>query len=85
MPAFRWPDIYHDVSLAKEVISKRPKKAEDWESIATWLNLAFSTGDKPVYLKGRGCRERMNRLLEKYKSEEVRALKRYALNIAMII
>ena len=72
MPAFRWPDIYHDISLAKEVIPKSPKKAEDWESIATCLNLAFSTEDKPVYLKGRGCRERMNRLVEKYKWKKLK-------------
>ena len=47
-------------------------KAVDWESIATCLNLAFSTEDKPVYLKGRGCRERMNRLVEKYKWKKLK-------------
>ena len=84
MPVFRWPNIYHDISLAKEVISKRPKKAEDWDSIATCFIMAFSKEDKPVYLKGRGCREHMNRVLEIYKSEKVKALKWYALNVAMI-
>lgn len=77
MPQFRWPDIWHDIALAKEVISKRPKKPWDWDTIAINLNAVFSKDDKPVQLKGRGCRERMNRLLEKYRSEDSRSLKRY--------
>ena len=43
----------------------------------------FSTPEKPVELTGRSCRERMDRVLEKYKSEESRCLKRY-LYILMI-
>lgn len=76
MPSFRWPAIQHDIALAKEVISKRPKGAGEWDIIASSLNEAFSTEDKSVCLKGRGCRDRINRLVEKYRSEEKRSLKR---------
>ena len=30
----------------------------------------------PVELKGRGCREKMDRILTKYKEEDMKALKR---------
>lgn len=76
MPSFRWPEIHHDIALAKEVISKRPRRASEWDIIATILNETFSTEKKAVCLKGRGCRDRMNRLVEKYRSEEKRSLKR---------
>ena len=41
------------------------------------LSNHFSTPEKPVELTGRSCRERMDRVLEKYKSKESRSLKRY--------
>ena len=76
MPQFRWPNISHNLSLAKEVVSVRPSKPSDWEEIAGKLSVAFSTEDRPVDLKGRGCRERTDRLMEKFKAEDNKALKR---------
>ena len=84
MPSFRWPEIQHDISLAKEYISKRPKRVADWDLIASTLNEVFSTDSRPVCLKGRGCRERINRLVEKYRSEEKRSLKRYGCIVTKI-
>ena len=63
MPAFRWSDTAHDIALAKEVIACRPLKPLDWDSIATRLNAVFATKEKPVELKGRGCRERLDKSL----------------------
>ena len=76
MPSFRWPYVSHDVALAKEVASARPTKHSDWEEVATTLSAAFSTPQKQVSLKGRGCRERMELLVRKYREEDSRALKR---------
>ena len=77
MPTFRWPDTNHDIALAKEVVSSRPTKPLDWDLIASNLNMAFSTEDTQVYLKGRGCKERMERLLNKFKIEDTTSLRRY--------
>ena len=41
MTAFRWPEIQHDISLAKEFIFKCPKRVTDWDLIASTLNEAF--------------------------------------------
>ena len=77
MPNFRWPLVYHDVSLAKEVYSTRPEKSSDWEVIAAKLSVVFSTrDDKIISLKGRGCRKRLDLLMKKYKEEDKKALKR---------
>jgi len=75
MPGFRW-ELNHDIALAAEVISKRPHKPVDWLDVAETLNTSFSTEAKPVQLKGRGCRERMDLLLKKYKEDDKKALKR---------
>ena len=72
---FRWPELLNDVSLVREVASTRPAKNADWE-IAGTLSAQFSTEEKPVDLKGRGCRERLKRLLDKFKSVDSKALKR---------
>ena len=77
MPNFRWPWLYHDISLAKEVNSLRPEKPCDWESIATKLSAIFSSEDMPIIIKGRACRERLDLLLIKYREEDAKALKRY--------
>ena len=53
-----------------------PEKSQEWEKIAKRLSEVFSTETKQVELKGRGCRERMDRLLERYKTEDAKALKR---------
>ena len=55
----------------------RLQKPLDWDVIARNLRVAFSTEDKQVDLKGRGCRERLYTLLEKYKAEDARSLKQY--------
>lgn len=72
MAPFRWPLVQNDIDLAA-----RPEKSSDWDVIAAKLSNHFSTPEKPVELTGRGCRERMDRVLEKYKSEESRCFKRY--------
>ena len=77
MHAFCWNDKAHDIALVK-VVACHPSKPLDWDSIATWLNAVFATEEKPVELKGRGCRERLDRLLEKFKAEDTKSLKRYA-------
>lgn len=76
MPAFRWPETWHDIALAKEVVACRPSKPAEWDQIAVKLSEIFSADDKSVELKGRGCRERLDRLIQKFKAEETKALKR---------
>ncbi|CAB4015161.1 Hypothetical predicted protein [Paramuricea clavata] len=68
--------IENDIALAREVAASRPEKPNDWDEIATRLSEHFSTDGKPVELKARGCRERMDRLLSKYKQEDAKSLKR---------
>lgn len=80
MTGFRWPDTNHDIALAREAVTCRPTKPLDWEAIATKLNAAFSTEEKSVALKGRGCRERLDRLLDKFKTEDAKSLKRFVAN-----
>ena len=77
MPAFRWLEPSQDIALAKEVVAHRPQKPLDRDVIASNLSVAFSTEDNHVDLKGRGCRERLHGLLEKYKAEDTRSLKQY--------
>ena len=74
MPCFRWPETRRDVDLAKEVAAHRPSKTLDWEQIAATLSEKFASEDKPVELKGRGCRERLERMLDKYKADDAKAL-----------
>ena len=74
---FRWPEVWHDLALAREVAAQRPKKPADWTEIAERLSCAFSaSGRLKVDLKGRGCRERLDRLVGKFRSEESKSLKR---------
>ena len=65
MSQIRLPVVANDISLAREVVGQRPSTSKDWEAVAAMLSSTFSTPSKPVHLKGRGCRERMERLLEK--------------------
>ena len=76
MSTFRWSAITHDIALAKEVAQEKPEKPQDWEEIAAVLSIAFSTEERVVKLKGRGCRERMDRLLNRWQQENIMALKR---------
>ena len=77
MPHLRWPLLYHNIALAKEVISLRPEKPSDWGNIATKLSAIFSSEEKSVMIKGRACRERLDFLLKKYREEDVKALRRF--------
>ena len=74
MPNFRWLQLSNDLALAKEVFSVRPEKAADWEDIATKLSAVFSTDEKPVFIKGRACKDRLDLLLKKFR-EDAKALK----------
>ena len=76
MPGFKWPYVAQDIALATEVATVRPNKLTDWEAIAKTLTSLFSTTDKRVSLKGRGCKDRMDLLLRKYKEEDSKLLKR---------
>lgn len=76
MAPFRWPDTRHDIALAIEVSTSNPEKPQDWVAIAGRLSTSFSTDSVEVELKGRGCRERMERLLDKFKTEDAKAIKR---------
>lgn len=77
MAPFRWLLVQNDIDLAIAVDAARPEKSSDWDVIAAKLRNHFSNPEKPVELTGHSCRERMDRVLEKYKSEESRCLKRY--------
>ena len=74
MPGFRW-ELQQDIALVSEVATSRPQKLQDWDEIAVTLSAAFSSDEKPVQLKARGCRERMDLLLKKYKDEDIKSLK----------
>ena len=76
MAPFRRPKVENDIALLKEIVARRPSKADEWEDIAEFLSSLFSTDNNPVVLKGRGCRERSELLMKKFKSEERKALKR---------
>ena len=81
MPPFRWPALGNDLALAKEVAVRKPQTPNDWDEIAHVLSEAFSTTEKKIELKGRGCRERMDRLLEKHEQEDKKSLKKYEINV----
>ena len=67
MAPFRWPEARHELALAKEVARRNPEKPYEWEAVARRLGKAFSTASYNIELKGRGCREMMDRILTKYK------------------
>ena len=69
MAPFRWPESRHELASAKEVAQHMPEKPHELDDLAKRLSEAFSTKTKQVELKGRGCREKMERILEKYKSD----------------
>lgn len=76
MAPFCWPEARHELALAKEVAQHNPEKPDEWEAVARRLGKAFSMDSCTVELKGRGCREKMDRILTKYKEEDMKALKR---------
>ena len=79
LPQFLWPQLNHNITPVEEVASSRPSKSQDWEGIARTLSVAFSTLNKALELTGRaggGYREQMERLLDKFRSEDSKPLKR---------
>lgn len=77
MAPFRWPNVEHDIALCKEIVARRPAKADEWEDVAMYLSSLFSNiSGGTVQLKGRGCRERGELLVKKHKADERKALKR---------
>ena len=76
MAPFRWPTTFHNLQLATEVAAGRPNSPAEWDNVAQALSLAFSSEDKKVELTGRPCRERMDRLLNKYNEEDKKSLKK---------
>jgi len=73
MAPFRWPLPLNDVMLATEVATRKPTCATDWNVIAGILSTVFSTNERKV-LTGRACRERLDRILDKYLEDDKRAL-----------
>ena len=76
MAPFRWPLSSNDLALAKEVAALHPEKSCEWDATAEILSIAFSTDEKCIEIKGRGFRERMERLLQKYAQDDRKALQR---------
>ena len=76
MALFHWPEARHELALAKQVAQHNPQKPDEWEAVARRLSKAFSTDSYTVELKGRGCHEKMDRILTKYKEEDMKSLKR---------
>lgn len=76
MAPFRWPSVAYDILLCKEVLARRPSSPCEWEMIAETLSGIFSTAEKKVDLKGRGCRERIDRLIQKFEQDDKKALKK---------
>ena len=76
MAPFRWPLPLNDVMLATEVAVRKPTCATEWDVIASILSTVFSTNERKVVLTGRACRERLDRILNKYLEDDKKALKR---------
>ena len=76
MSPFRWPLPKHDIMLAKEYAARKPDKIDEWDSIALVLSSEFGTEDKPIVLTGRACKERLRRLLDKYKDDDKKSLRK---------
>ena len=62
--------------LAKEVASRKPQTHQEWDELATILSEVFSSDSNRVELKGRGCRERLTRLIEKNEKKKKKSLKK---------
>jgi hypothetical protein len=59
-----------------EVLARRPSLPSDLNSMAQTLSEVFSTQEKQFELKGRGCKERLDRLIEKYTQNDKKSLKK---------
>ena len=61
MTPFRCPDVKYELALANDVAKYFPEKPQEWnEAAKILLSKAF------LQVKGRGCREKMDRTLLKY-------------------
>ena len=76
MTPFRSSTISNDIMLATDVAVRKPKSPADWKIIAGILSQAFSSDDKRVDFTGRACRERLERLINKFKEEDKKSLKK---------
>ena len=72
MAPFRWPSLKNDIALPKEVASRKPQTHQ----LATILSEVFSSDSNRVEQKGRGCRERLTRLIEKNEQDDKKSLKK---------
>jgi len=82
MAPFRWKKIEDDLALCKQYVGDKPDKPSKWDKLASTLSALFNrmtNNEVDVNLTGRGCREHLDLLVKKYKSEERAALKRYVL------
>lgn len=77
MASFRWSLVQNDIDFVIEVDVVRFEKLFDWDFIVVKFSNYFLILENLVELIGRSCRERMDRVFEKYKFEEFRFLKRY--------
>ena len=75
-PPFRWPKPSQVLALVRECAKEMPEKTSDYEVIAERLSSAFSTEHQEVTIKARGAKEKMERILKKYKGEDNQSLKR---------
>ena len=76
MAPFRWPLPLNDMMLATEFAARKPTCATKWDVMASILSTVFSTNERKVELTGRACRERLDRILNKYLEDNKKALKR---------
>ena len=79
MAPFRWSTTSNDILLGTEVSARKSKSLADWETIAGILSQTFhSDDDKQVNLTGRARREWLERLINKFKEEDKKSLKKWA-------
>ena len=41
-------EVENDIALLKEIVARRPSKADEWDDIAEFLSSLFSTENNPV-------------------------------------
>jgi len=77
MAPFRWKNVEHDIALCRQFTGDKPDKPSEWDELAKKLSCLFNKdGDVDVSLTGRGCREHLDLIVKKFKSEERKSLKR---------
>ena len=61
--------------ISGTLVSKRPQKSADWIELAEATNNLVTNKEKPLLVKGQGCKERMDLFLKKYKDVDKNAWK----------